>query len=40
MLVSVITPMLAIAFTFVVCSLLHHFSSERQQRFIKEAFAR
>lgn len=34
------TPALGILLTFVVCSLAHHFASERQQRWIKEAFAR
>jgi adenylate cyclase len=40
LLLNAIAPMLSIGFAFVVCSLLHHFSSERQQRFVKEAFSR
>ena len=39
-LLNAIAPVMATGFTFVVCSLLHHFSSERQQRFVKEAFSR
>ncbi|PKO87229.1 MAG: adenylate/guanylate cyclase domain-containing protein [Betaproteobacteria bacterium HGW-Betaproteobacteria-12] len=33
-------PALAIVLTFIVCSLAHHLASEREQRWIKEAFAR
>ena len=40
LLLNVITPILAILLTFMLCSLLHHLSSERQQRFVKEAFSR
>lgn len=40
LLLNAIAPVMAMGFTFVVCSLLHHFSSERQQRFVKEAFSR
>lgn len=40
LLLNAIAPFTAIGTTFVVCSLLHHFSSERQQRFVKEAFSR
>lgn len=40
LLLNAVAPVLAIGFSFVVCSLLHHFSSERQQRFVKEAFSR
>lgn len=34
------TPALGILLTFIICSLAHHFASEREQRWIKEAFAR
>jgi adenylate cyclase len=33
-------PALGIVLTFIVCSLAHHLASEREQRWIKEAFAR
>jgi adenylate cyclase len=33
-------PALGIVLTFIVCSLAHHFVSEREQRWIKQAFAR
>jgi adenylate cyclase len=33
-------PALGIVLTFIVCSLAHHLASEREQRWIKQAFAR
>jgi adenylate cyclase len=33
-------PSIGIVLTFVICSLAHHLSSEREQRWIKEAFSR
>ncbi len=35
-----LTPALGILLTFIVCSLAHHIVSERQQRWIRTAFAR
>ena len=40
LLLDAVTPAVGILFTFVVCSLAHHFVSERDQRWIKAAFAR
>lgn len=40
LLINTFTPALVMLATFVVSSLVHHFWSERQQRFIKDAFAR
>lgn len=40
LLINTFTPALVMLATFVVSSLVHHFWSERQQRFIKSAFAR
>ena len=40
LLLNAITPALAIAISFVLSSLTHHFISERQQRFVKQAFSR
>lgn len=40
LLLDAMAPVLTMGFTFVVCSLLHHRSSERQQRFVREAFSR
>lgn len=34
------TPALGLVLTFVICSLVHHLTSEREQRWIKEAFSR
>ena len=34
------TPSIGIVLTFVLSSLAHHFTSEREQRWIKQAFAR
>lgn len=40
LLFDVVTPALGILLTFIICSLAHHFISEREQRWIKTAFAR
>lgn len=40
LLINTFTPALVMLAAFVVSSLAHHFWSERQQRFIKSAFAR
>jgi adenylate cyclase len=40
LLIDTATPALVVVLTFVICSLFHHFTSEREQRWIKEAFAR
>lgn len=40
LLLNTFTPALVLALTFVVSSLVHHFWSEQQQRFIKSAFSR
>ena len=34
------TPSLAVLLSFVICSLVHHLTSERDQRWIKNAFSR
>ncbi len=40
LLLNSLTPALVLALAFVVASLAHHFWSEQQQRFIKQAFSR
>lgn len=35
-----LTPSLVVLASFVLCSLVHHFMSERQQRWLTDAFAR
>jgi adenylate cyclase len=40
LLLDVVTPAIGILLTFIICSLAHHFVSEREQRWIKTAFAR
>jgi adenylate cyclase len=40
LLLNTVTPSLIFALTFVVGSLIHHFVSEREQRWIKAAFSR
>ena len=40
LLLDSLTPALGILLTFIVCSLAHHFASEREQRWIRTAFAR
>lgn len=40
LLLDAATPAFSVLLTYVVCSLWHHFSSEREQRWIKEAFSR
>ncbi len=40
LLLNTVTPGLVLSATFVLASLLHHFMSEREQRWIKEAFSR
>lgn len=40
LLVNTVTPVLMVVLTFVIGSLVHHFMSEREQRWIKTAFAR
>lgn len=40
LLLDVVTPAIGILLTFIVCSLAHHFISEREQRWIEAAFAR
>ena len=39
-LLDTVTPALTLMATFVLGSLIHHFVSERQQRWVKEAFSR
>jgi len=34
------TPALGLVLTFIICSLVHHLTSEREQRWIKDAFSR
>ncbi|MEW6514939.1 MAG: adenylate/guanylate cyclase domain-containing protein [Pseudomonadota bacterium] len=40
LLLDVVTPASGVLLTFIVCSLAHHFVSERDERWIKTAFAR
>ncbi|NJD26132.1 MAG: adenylate/guanylate cyclase domain-containing protein [Betaproteobacteria bacterium] len=40
LLIDTATPVIVALFTFVLCSVVRHFASEREQRWIKEAFAR
>jgi adenylate cyclase len=40
LLLDPVTPALGLVLTFVICSLTHHLSSEREQRWIKDAFSR
>jgi adenylate cyclase len=40
LLINTVTPALVFGFTFVLGSLLHHFISEREQRWIRDAFSR
>ena len=40
LLLDAATPALGVLLTYVLCSLWHHFSSEREQRWIKNAFSR
>lgn len=40
LLLDAATPALAVLLTYIICSLWHHFSSEREQRWIKDAFSR
>jgi adenylate cyclase len=40
LLINTVTPALTFAATFIFGSLLHHWSSEREQRWIKQAFSR
>lgn len=40
LLLDVVSPSLGIGLTFVACSLVHHLLSEREQRWIRDAFAR
>lgn len=40
LLLNVIVPAWAIGLTFMLASLIHHFVSERRQRWVKEAFSR
>ncbi len=39
-LVNPLTPSLIVLASFMLCSLVHHFRSERQQRWLTEAFSR
>lgn len=39
-LINPLTPSLVVLASFVVCSLVHHFRSERQQRWLTDAFSR
>jgi adenylate cyclase len=34
------TPAIGLILTFIICSLVHHLTSEREQRWIKDAFSR
>ncbi|MEY2953930.1 MAG: hypothetical protein RLZZ401_2017 [Pseudomonadota bacterium] len=40
LLLDPLTPSLVVLASFVLCSLVHHFRSERQQRWVTEAFSR
>jgi adenylate cyclase len=40
LLLDAVTPAVGLLLTYIVCSLWHHFSSERDQRWIKQAFSR
>jgi adenylate cyclase len=40
LLLDAATPAIGVVLTYIVCSLWHHFSSEREQRWIKDAFSR
>jgi len=40
LLLDAATPAFGVMLTYIVCSLWHHFSSEREQRWIKDAFSR
>jgi len=40
LLLDPLTPSMVVMASFVVCSLVHHFRSERQQRWVTEAFSR
>lgn len=40
LLIDTVTPALVLLLSFVLASLAHHFWSEQQQRFIKQAFSR
>ena len=40
LLLDPLTPSLVVLASFVVCSLVHHFRSERQQRWVTKAFSR
>jgi adenylate cyclase len=39
LLLDAATPAIGVLLTYIVCSLWHHFSSEREQRWIKQAFS-
>jgi adenylate cyclase len=40
LLIDTATPAIVFTVTFILCSVFRHFASEREQRWIKEAFAR
>jgi adenylate cyclase len=40
LLIDTATPAIIFTVTFILCSVVRHFASEREQRWIKEAFAR
>jgi adenylate cyclase len=40
LLIDTATPAIVFTLTFILCSVFRHFASEREQRWIKEAFAR
>lgn len=40
LLIDAALPSIGIILTFIICSLAHHLSSEREQRWVKEAFSR
>ena len=40
LLIDTATPAIVFTITFILCSVFRHFASEREQRWIKEAFAR
>jgi adenylate cyclase len=40
LLIDTATPAIVFTLTFILCSVVRHFASEREQRWIKEAFAR
>ena len=40
LLISVLNPVVGMMFTFLLCSVVHHLATEREQRWIRQAFSR